>query len=212
MALSDFGPPSRPSAFLIADENRSFARHGRWLASSDWTQKPDLVVFGDSLAGGDFGAVLVRCNAAVAASGLVDASPPSPAAIAAALSAVRAIEQGRLIEQGNELGTYLATRLDSVKASCPEIKAVFAKGLAATVEFVESGLPRQMKRALCERGVLVGVDRFNRLCISLSLVIRPAEIDVVAGTLRAALLKQPTWRQSPCCAACESDDDAQTVS
>lgn len=205
---ADAAEPAAYPKLAITDENKSLGRHGCWLASSRWPSEPAFILFGESLAGGPFGAVLVRQDLIerLETTGLTGLSAPSASTIRTVIASIRAIERQHLIAEGERLAAYLSNRLQSVKASCVEIKSVTARGLSATVQFHKPEMARQVKRSLCERGVLAGVDRYQRLCFSLALAVRPAEIDVVAGTLRATLLKQPTWRNSPCCAMCELDE------
>jgi adenosylmethionine-8-amino-7-oxononanoate aminotransferase len=62
-----------------------------------------------------------------------------------------------------------------------------------------------MKRKLCERGVLVELDADGgAVAIAPPLIIRPAEIDVIIGTVRGALHNIPVGRLGVCCAACEA--------
>ena len=193
------GEPIVAAGRLVAVENRSLGRTGRWLASSSWTRSPEVVVIGEALAAGAaFGAVLVRADIAGTHRGL--ATDADAAALARVAGVVAAVEAAALHDGAVRLGAYLTERLAALAAVDDAILAVEGLPLGARVAF-RSVSALRVKRKLCERGVLVGLDG-DRLVILPPLVMRPAEIDVITGALRGALHDTPTWRPSACCAAC----------
>jgi acetylornithine/N-succinyldiaminopimelate aminotransferase len=191
------GEPTGTADVLVVHENETLGRTGRWLASANWKRRPDLVVVGDALAlGFPFGAVLARggreCNH--------DADSASLARVAAAFAAV---ESEGLLQQGREVAEYLTARLVSVCESCPEIEEVKGLGLSFRISFAPPLPATQVRRRMCERGVLVGIDAAGRLAIDPPLPMRIAEADVITGALRGSLLDLPMVSASACCAACE---------
>lgn len=191
------GEPAGSVAILVAYENETLGRTGRWLASAGWKRTPDLVVVGDALAlDFPFGAVLARD----AHSSKHDADSASLARVAAAIAAV---ESQGLLQQGGEVAEYLRARLFSVRESCPEIQSVESSGLSIRVTFTAQLSASQIRRRMCERGVLVGVDSAGRLAVDPPLPLRIAEADVIIGALRGSLLDLPMVSASACCAACE---------
>ena len=100
------------------------------------------------------------------------------------------------------LDRHLRDRLLSVRTICPQIASIDFAALRATIAFAPSVDGAMIKRRLCERGVLAGLDRRGHLVIRPPLAIRPAELDVISGSLRAALTGAPSWRPAECCAAC----------
>jgi len=217
------GEPTAVDGLLVVNENETLGRTGRWLASSAWGRAPDVVVVGEALALGEpFGAVLVRDGFAVSASRVIRSA--APAALARVAAAIATVESEGLLRQGAEVADYLMARLQLMRDSCPQIASVDGTGLSIRITFAppanesrskNSGkndrlkpglLAAQIRRGMCERGVLVGVDGAGRLVVDPPLPLRIAEVDVITGALRGALLGLPTVSASACCAACRDDD------
>ncbi len=194
------GEPAGGADVLVVHENETLGRSGRWLASAAWRRAPDVVVVGDALAlGFPFGAVLARGGQG----GEHDADSGTLARVAAAITAV---ESEGLLRQGREVADYLMERLAALRESCPQIETVEGTGLSIRVAFTPSLAAAQIRRRMCERGVLVAVDEAGRLAIDPPLALRIAEADVITGALRGAILGLPMVSASPCCAACEDVD------
>lgn len=191
------GEPANSGDVLVVHENETLGRTGRWLASSAWKRTADLVVLGEALAlGFPFGAVLAR-------SGHAAGHYPDSAALARVAAAIAAVESEGLLQQGREVADYLARRLASLRETCPQIERVEGLGLSIRIAFAPPLEAAQIRRRMCERGVLVGVDAAGRLAIDPPLPLRIAEADVITGALRGALLSLPMVSASPCCPACE---------
>jgi len=191
------GEPAASEDVLVAHENETLGRTGRWLASAAWRRTPDFVVVGDALAlGFPFGAVLAR-------GGHAANHDADLATLARAAAAIAAVEREGLLEQGREVAEYLMARLLSVRESCPQIESVEGLGLSIRIAFTPPVAATQIRRRMCERGVLVGVDGSGRLAIDPPLALRIAEADVITGALRGSILDLPMVSASPCCAACE---------
>jgi len=193
------GDPAGSADVLVVHENETLGRSGRWLACAAWKQIPDLVVVGDALAlGFPFGAVLARGGHAASH----DAELGTLARVAAAIAAV---ESEGLLQQGREVAEYLMARLLSVRDSCPQIESVEGLGLSFRIAFTPPLAATQIRRRMCERGVLVGVDGAGRLAIDPPLALRIAEADVITGALRGSIRDLPMVSASACCATCESE-------
>jgi 4-aminobutyrate aminotransferase-like enzyme len=199
-----FGEPRATSQPIVAVEHRSLGRSGAWLASSSWKQKPDLVVIGETIAAGEaFAAVLGPAGAGPPESpSLGTGGAPHPEILGRVAAVIETVKAENLLANAARLGAYLIERLESVRAGTDDIAAIGALPFGATLTF-RSRSAAGMKRKLCERGVLVGLDSDNRLVILPPLVMRPAEVDVITGALRGALHDVPTWRPSACCPACQ---------
>jgi hypothetical protein len=199
------GEPSHAPAALIAIENETLGRRGVWLASSLWTRTPDVIVVGDALSQGlPFGALLARADVvADMPQPTVNDEPNDAAARAAAV--IGAVEAEGLIEDGRRTADHLAERLRAAQSVCREIERVETAGLSARVTLAKPLTAARIRRAMCERGVLVCVDNVGRLVIDPPLCMRAAEIDVIAGAMRAAVLGLPISGVSACCAACQAD-------
>jgi aminotransferase class III len=205
------GEPSHKSDFLVAYENETLGRTGRWLASGGWRRAPDLVVVGDAMAlGAPFGAVLAREDRtekfAAAQSEIARCEAADTATLARVAAAITTAEHEGLLQHGRELADYLFSRLLAVRSVCAEIAGVEAVGLSFRVALAPPLSAAQIRRGMCERGVLVGVDEEGRLAIEPPLPLRIAEADVITGALRGAILQLPLVSAAACCASCERGD------
>lgn len=196
-----FGEGSATRGRFIAVENRSLGRAATWFASSIWKEPPSIIVVGEALASGaPFAAVLTA--GAVEAPPL--ASTADPGSLARAAGVIVAAERGETMSATEWLSRYFQQRMESLVETDGDYLVVETWPLTARISFGEKSAAL-MKRKLCERGVLVGLDAANNaITIVPPLIIRPAEIDVITGTLRGALHDIPTWRPSACCNACLS--------
>jgi hypothetical protein len=194
------GEPATGSDVLVVHENETLGRTGRWLASTDWKRTPDVVVVGEAVAlGFPFGAVLAR-------GGRRANHDADPATLARVAGAIAAVESEGLLQQGREVADYLRARLLSLRDSCTEIQRVEGSGLSFRVALTPPLAATRIRRQMCERGVLAGIDGAGSLAIDPPLALRIAEADVITGALRGSILSLPMVSASPCCAACEDVD------
>jgi len=202
------GEPAAGDDFLVVHENETLARAGRWFASAAWCRPPQLVVIGEAIAlGRPFGAVLARDDLSerfrsVKSEDIQSADSETLRRVAAA---IRTVESDGLLQHGSELGDYLMGRLDAVRSVCPEIESIKRNGLSFRITFAPPLPSSQIRRRMCERGVLSGVDESGCLAIDPPLVLRIAEADVITGALRGAILDLPMVSAASCCGACETD-------
>jgi 4-aminobutyrate aminotransferase-like enzyme len=136
-----------------------FARHGI---------TPDIVTMGKPMGNGyPIGGVVTRpelLSAFIEDFSYFNTFASSPAAGAAGLAVLDAIEEDGLIENAARVGAYLRTRLDDLAARYPVISAVRGAGLYLGVEFSAGGDFRKpdpgsaiaMVNGLRERGILIG--------------------------------------------------------
>ncbi len=200
------GEPEFIGGITIALEDETIGRSGAWLVSPAWRSKPDLIVLGSTLAAGEsFGALLMSRRAVERGSSNLQIRAASvPAGIMALVQGVVvSVERQQLIEHGRDLAKYFSERMNAVQAACQQIAAIRFGVLSANVRFQPGTSAGQLKRKLCERGLLVGADEQNGLVIRPPLSTRPAEIDVISGVLRGVMHGVPATRISACCAACQ---------
>ena len=138
---------------LIADEVQSgVARTGRWFAS-DWEEgfEPDLMTIAKGIAGG------MPISAVTGRAEIMDASHPgglggtfggNPVAAAAAVSVLKEIEAGGVIERAQEVGKLLSDRLHALKGKYPVVGDVRGHGAMMALEFVEPGTLNPNKDAV----------------------------------------------------------------
>ena len=126
---------------FVADEVQTgFARTGAMFASEHEGIVPDLVTTAKGLAGGlPLAAVTGRAEImdSVGAGGLGGTYGGNPAAVAAALGAIEAYEQDRLLERAGEIGEIIVRRVEALQAKHPEIGHVRGRGAMQAIELVQ---------------------------------------------------------------------------
>ena len=129
---------------MIADEVQSgIARTGKWFASHyEEGFEPDLFTIAKGIAGG------MPISAVTGRAEIMDSSHPggiggtyggNPVAAAAAVSVLRQIEAGGVLEQAQRIGATLKPMLESLKAKYPGIGDVRGRGAMLAIESVEPG-------------------------------------------------------------------------
>lgn len=126
---------------FIADEVQTgFARTGAMFASELFGIVPDVVTTAKGIAGGlPLAAVTGRAEImdATHGGGLGGTYGGNPVACAAALAAMDAFENDRLIERAQQLGSILQARLASLQVSDPRVGDVRGHGAMVAIEFVD---------------------------------------------------------------------------
>lgn len=124
---------------LIADEIQTgFARTGRMFAMEHFGVAADITTMAKSIAGGfPLSAVTGRAEVmdAPGPGGLGGTFAGNPLSIAAALSVLKVIEDERLCDRANQLGTRLKQRLQSLRKQVPQIADVRGPGFMNAIEF-----------------------------------------------------------------------------
>jgi 4-aminobutyrate aminotransferase/(S)-3-amino-2-methylpropionate transaminase len=149
--LSDWAHAN--GVIVIADEVQAgIARTGKWFASEHFDGwEPDLFTIAKGIAGG------MPISAVTGRAEIMDASHPgglggtfggNPVAAAAAVSVLKEIEAGGVIERAQEVGKLLESRLTAMKAKYPVIGDVRGHGAMMALEFVEPGTLNPNKDAV----------------------------------------------------------------
>jgi 4-aminobutyrate aminotransferase/(S)-3-amino-2-methylpropionate transaminase len=149
--LSDWAHAN--GVIVIADEVQAgIARTGKWFASEHFEGwQPDLFTIAKGIAGG------MPISAVTGRAEIMDASHPgglggtfggNPVAAAAAVSVLKEIEAGGVIERAQEVGKLLEGRLNDMKAKYPVIGDVRGHGAMMALEFVEPGTLNPNKDAV----------------------------------------------------------------
>jgi 4-aminobutyrate aminotransferase/(S)-3-amino-2-methylpropionate transaminase len=149
--LSDWAHAN--GVIVIADEVQSgVARTGKWFASEHFDGwEPDLFTIAKGIAGG------MPISAVTGRAEIMDASHPgglggtfggNPVAAAAAVSVLKEIEAGGVIERAQEVGALLGARLEALKAKYPVVGDVRGHGAMMAIEFVEPGTLNPNKDAV----------------------------------------------------------------
>ena len=128
---------------MIADEVQTgFARTGNLFAMQGYGVAAAVTAMAKGLAGG------LPLAALTGRADLMDAAHPgglggtyggNPLGIAAAHAVLDVIEEEKLCDRANELGSRLKQRLESIRATTPEISDIRGPGFMVAVEFANPG-------------------------------------------------------------------------
>lgn len=128
---------------FIADEVQTgFARTGNYFAVEDEGVEPDMIVTAKGIAGGlPLAAVTARAEIMDSShvGGLGGTYGGNPIACAAALGAMEAIREEKLVERAREIGEILHSVLTAMAAKHPVIGDVRGRGAMQAIEIVMAG-------------------------------------------------------------------------
>jgi 4-aminobutyrate aminotransferase / (S)-3-amino-2-methylpropionate transaminase / 5-aminovalerate transaminase len=128
---------------FVADEIQTgFARTGAWFACEHEGVVPDLVTTAKGIAGGlPLSAVTGRAEMmdSVHVGGLGGTFGGNPVACAAALGAIRTIEEQDLVGAARRIGDVMLPRLRALQERHPVIGDVRGRGAMVAIELVEPG-------------------------------------------------------------------------
>ena len=151
---------------MIADEVQTgFARTGKMFAMEHFGVSPDLMTLAKSMAGG------TTLSAVVGKTSIMDAPAPgglggtyagNPLAIAAAHAVLDIMQDEKLVDRANVLGSRLIERLKKLQKGNPTISDVRGLGAMVACEFVNpaTGTPdadrtKQVQQAALKKGLLL---------------------------------------------------------
>ena len=205
----------RHGILLIADEVQTgFARTGRFFACEHYAIEPDLLLSAKSLGGG------LPIAAVTGKASIMDGTGPgslggtfggNPAACAAALAAIEAIEQENLNDRAMVLGDRFRKRATAWQTSMRGVGDVRGIGAMQAMEIVKADGSRtpdaettkQITRYCYEYGViLVTAGTFsNVIRLLMPLVITDEQmdeaLDVIESALRVAHNAEPAISEAP---------------
>ena len=162
--LAELGALCRRRGWLlIADEiYTGFGRTGRWFGCDAEGVVPDLLCAGKGLSSG------MPISVCLGRVEVMDAWPPSsgealhtqtfaghPAACAAALASLDALEAGKLVERSGELGEEARGRLRDALAGCQAVREVRGRGLMIGIDCGDGAVVQGACRRALERGVIL---------------------------------------------------------
>jgi 4-aminobutyrate aminotransferase/(S)-3-amino-2-methylpropionate transaminase len=128
---------------FIADEVQTgFARTGNYFAVEDENVEPDMIVTAKGIAGGlPLAGVTARAEIMDSShvGGLGGTYGGNPIACAAALGAMEAIREDKLVERARHIGKILNERLTAMAAKYPVIGDVRGRGAMQAIEIVVAG-------------------------------------------------------------------------
>lgn len=181
-------------ALLILDEIQTgMGRTGKWFAFQHFGLQPDMFTLAKSIAGGvPMGVLLARPEVAEVFRPGDHASTfgGNFLACAAALAAVKALQEEKLIEKAAQMGTYFKEKLTKLRARFPQITEVRGKGLMLAIEF-EPPVARDLMAACLDHGLILNAIGEQIIRFLPPLIVGKDEIDSACATLSAALEDGP---------------------
>jgi len=177
-------------ALLIMDEIQTgMGRTGKFFAFEHYGIQPDIITLAKGLAGGvPMGAMLAREPAASAFVPGDHATTFGGSALpaAAAIAAIKAIQEDGLMRNAQKMGEYFVERLSELQKSHPVIKEVRGKGLMIGVE-LSKPIAAAIKKACLERGVLLLTVGDTILRLLPAIIITKAQIDRGIDAITSAI-------------------------
>ena len=182
---------------FIADEVQTgFGRTGRkWFGIEHWEVEPDILTSAKGMANGvPVGVTIAAPEVADAFQGMtISTFGGNPVTSVAAQATIEVIEEERLLENCDQVGRYLRSKLEELQQKHPLIGDVRGMGLMQGVELVKDRKTKEpapeetnqvMDRSK-ENGLLVGKGGLygNVLRISPPLNVSKAEVDEAARIL-----------------------------
>ena len=132
--------------FIVDEIQTGFGRTGYWFASEHDGIVPDIVTTAKGMGGGlPIGGVTGRAELmdAVHPGGLGTTFGGNPVSCAAALAAVRAIEEDALLARARTIGAALLGRFTDLQLSHPRLGDVRGRGAMVALEFVRDADTRE---------------------------------------------------------------------
>jgi len=176
------------NVLLMADEIQSgLGRTGRLFACQHENIQPDVLILGKALSGGFY-----PVSAVMASREILGVFQPgqhgstfggNPLACAVARTALRVLQDEKLVERSAELGAYLLSELQSLRT--PLVKDIRGRGLWIGVELTAKARP--YCEALKNEGVLCKETHDTVIRLAPPLVITREEIDWAVVRIRQVL-------------------------
>ncbi len=176
------------NVLLIADEIQSgLGRTGKLFACQHENIQPDVLILGKALSGGFY-----PVSAVLASREILGVFQPgqhgstfggNPLACAVARTALRVLQDEKLVERSAELGAYFLSELQSLRT--PLIKTVRGRGLWIGVELTSGARP--FCEALKNEGLLCKETHDTVIRFAPPLVITREEIDWALSRIRQVL-------------------------
>ncbi|HEX2126181.1 MAG TPA: aminotransferase class III-fold pyridoxal phosphate-dependent enzyme [Thermoleophilaceae bacterium] len=184
-------------AFLIVDEIQTgLGRLGTWWGIDPEGIRPDVMLVGKGLSGGVVPVAATVCTEE--AYGAINRDPMlqsatfagSPVAMSAAIAALAAIGEERIVDRARELGEkLLAAVREVVENECPELVVeVRGRGLLIGIELVRPDLVGEFTLELLARDVIVNhsLNAHAVLRLTPPAVMTDADVDQLVEALTGA--------------------------
>lgn len=185
------------SALLICDEVQTgLGRTGKMFAVEHYNVIPDIITTAKALGGGimPIGAFTAKAHIweQYISSPFLHTSTfgGNPLACAAAIAAIRVIQDEQLVNLATENGAYFIGKLQNIQQNYPQvIKSVRGKGLMIGIELTKEGIGGFLMSEFINNGVLVAYTLNNPKVIRIEppLVITHSLIDQVVTIFETAV-------------------------
>lgn len=185
------------SALLICDEVQTgLGRTGKMFAVEHYNVIPDIITTAKALGGGimPIGAFTAKAHIweQYISSPFLHTSTfgGNPLACAAAIAAIRVIQDEQLVNLATENGAYFIGKLQNIQQNYPQvIKSVRGKGLMIGIELTKEGIGGFLMSEFINNGVLVAYTLNNPKVIRIEppLVITHSLIDQVVTIFKTAV-------------------------
>jgi len=180
----------RHKLLLIFDEVQAgMGRTGKWFGHQHWPVQPDAMTLAKALAGGlAMGALVARPEVAEKLRPGTHAATfgGNPIACRAALATIETIEADDLLARGLEIGEAFRQRFEALRARCPLIVDVRARGAMIGIELATDGTP--VVNACLRRRLLINCTHGTVLRLLPALTLTDAELDEGCDILEEVLL------------------------
>ncbi len=166
---------------LVFDEVQTgMGRTGKWFAFQHYGVEPDLMALAKSLGNGvPIGALVVnrKIKEEVLTPGMhASTYGGNPLVAAAGLAVFKAIEKGKLLQNAEEMGAYLRSKLSVLKEKYSSmIQEIRGIGLMLGLELSGPGV--QMVTAAREKGLLINCTQERVLRIMPAMTVTKRQID-----------------------------------
>lgn len=150
---------------MVVDEVQTgFARTGKMFAIEHSGVEPDLVAVAKALAGGfPLAGVIGKAKLldALAVGGLGSTYGGHPISCAAAMATLDVIEEEKLVDRANKLGTQIVDRLNDIKKSNDSLPIENIRGVGAMVAFdiVDAGDRSKPDKATTQQVVKTALEK-----------------------------------------------------
>src|SRR5215472_224206 len=186
---------------FISDEVQTgFGRTGKnWFGIEHWEVTPDIMTCAKGMANGaPIGATITTKELAASFQGLtISTFGGNPVTSVAAKATIEFIEEEKLLENADRVGSYFRGKLDELQQKYPVIGDLRGKGLMLGLELVKDRASKEPSPAATnqllertrEHGLLVGKGGLygNVIRLSPMLNIAKADVDEAIGILDKSL-------------------------
>jgi predicted acetylornithine/succinylornithine family transaminase len=176
---------------LLFDEVQAgMGRTGKWFGHQHWKVEPDIMTLAKALAGG------IAAGAMIAKKPVSEKLKPgthaatfggNPIACVAALATIQTIEADGLLVQAEQIGHYFRERFTALKARCPLVQEVRARGAMIGIQLSVEGTS-VVQRCL-ERRLLINCTQSSVIRLLPAMNLGAAEMEEGASILEEVLLR-----------------------